>query len=222
MSEVPYPGVAYWWARSDFLNKEMYRNHLAQVQRLGPLRVVSTYRTFSMPAVMVIAGAISIALHVAERKLINPRKGEGKKEGVACDERPSSLCALRWSWEREWRDKWTTHLINDVRPWFNRQHDEVDYYLTQLLRGHGYFQSYLHTIGILRPPDCIYRKDVTVDGRASCVPGHHNWGHVAERGLVKPSGTQGILKAKKGEMDRRNAKVAEARFAPIPNRLSLT
>lgn len=42
-------------------------------------------------------------------------------------------------------------LITGVRSWFNRKHGEVDYYIPQLLSGHGYFQSYLLTIGKYGP-----------------------------------------------------------------------
>ncbi|XP_054259342.1 uncharacterized protein LOC128984085 [Macrosteles quadrilineatus] len=60
------------------------------------------------------------------------------------------------SWERETRGRWTARLIRQVQPWVERRHGEVDYYLTQFLSGHGYFQSYLHLMAKTNSPDCIY------------------------------------------------------------------
>ena len=34
--------------------------------------------------------------------------------------------------------------------------DEVNYYLTQLLSGHGYFCKYLFKLGKMTQPNCIY------------------------------------------------------------------
>ena len=35
-------------------------------------------------------------------------------------------------------------------------HGEVDYYLTQVLSGHGYFRSYLFKMRKVRSPTCLY------------------------------------------------------------------
>lgn len=38
-------------------------------------------------------------------------------------------------------------------PSTERQHGKIDFYTMQFLSGHGYFQSYLHKMGIFVSPD---------------------------------------------------------------------
>ena len=38
-------------------------------------------------------------------------------------------------------------MIPDVTVWLNRQHGEVDFFLTQLMSGHGFSRKYLHKRG---------------------------------------------------------------------------
>ena len=52
--------------------------------------------------------------------------------------------------------RWTAKLIGELSPWFHRRHGEVDYYLTQMLKGHGLFRSYLHKMGKVGDPQCSY------------------------------------------------------------------
>ena len=73
------------WAGA--LNKEVYRKHLAQVQRRGALRVASAYRIVSEPTVMVFAGVIPIALLAKERQAIYKRKGGGCSRRTATHSR---------------------------------------------------------------------------------------------------------------------------------------
>ena len=40
------------------------------------------------------------------------------------------------------------------------QHGEVNYYITQILTGHGLFLVYLHKIGKVSIPACVYCKAV--------------------------------------------------------------
>ena len=69
---------AKMWA--DALNRKVYRKRLSQVQRRGPLRVVSAYRTVSEAAVMVIAGVIPINVYAKERRAVHLKKNEVSKE----------------------------------------------------------------------------------------------------------------------------------------------
>lgn len=58
---------------------------------------------------------------------------------------------------------WTAHRIQDLRPWFNRKYG--DYYLSQLLCGHGSFQCYLCAIRSSRSPNALRQE---CDG--CCLP----------------------------------------------------
>ena len=64
----------------------------------------------------------------------------------------------RWQhqWNRETRGRWTAKLIPQLNTWINRKHGVVNYYLTQFLSGHGYFQSYLHKMKKVGSPECKY------------------------------------------------------------------
>lgn len=121
--------------------------------------------------------------------MLPSRKGKGDKEVVAGKERECSLYVWQQSRQRELRSSWTTHLIKDVRPWFNRKHGEDDYYVAHLLNGHRYVKSYLTELRKSQLPDYIYCKDV-VKGRwvvlfpssiNGSVFGHLNCDHAAER-----------------------------------------
>ena len=47
-------------------------------------------------------------------------------------------------------------LIGELFPWFSRRHSEFNYYLTQMLTGHGLFCAYLHRMGKVGSPQCRY------------------------------------------------------------------
>ena len=74
-------------------------------------------------------------------------------------ERGQALSAWKGSWMEDTRESWTAKLIGELSPWFHRRHGEVDYYLTQMLTGHGLFRSYLHKMGKVRDPQCSYCED---------------------------------------------------------------
>lgn len=71
----------------------------------------------------------------ASKLLSGGRKGEGNKEALTCGE---------------------VALGRRIEDQMDRKHGQIDYYLTQLLTGYGFFQLYLYTIGKSWSPDCIY------------------------------------------------------------------
>lgn len=149
------------WAEA--MNKECYRKRLGDVQRKGALRVACAYRTVSEPAVLVIAGVIPIALLAQERRAVYLRKAEVGKKTAGDEERRRTLDRWQTSWEQDTRGRWTARLITQVGPWIERRHGEIDYYLTQLLSGHGYFRSYLYRMGKSASMDCLYCPGVPDD-----------------------------------------------------------
>lgn len=153
-------GAEVW---ADSLNKEMYRKRLAQVQRQGALRVASAYRTVSEPAILVIAGVIPIDLLAKERKTVFLRKSEVGRKIASQEERSRTMECWQASWDQDSRGRWTAKLIRLVRPWYERKHGEVGYYLTQLLSGHGYFRAYLHRMGKIGTAECMYCPGVSDD-----------------------------------------------------------
>ena len=54
-------------------------------------------------------------------------------------------------------------MIAELKVWKNRKYGKVDYYLTLMLTGHGYFREYLHRMGKCSSPFCIYEERETMD-----------------------------------------------------------
>lgn len=143
------------------LEKRYQRKTLLSVQRTAALRVASAYRTVSVEAVLVISGVIPIDLLVQERQKI----WEGKKDGqsiIETDIRNETLLKWQERWETERCGRWTAKLIPNLRRWIERDFGEGNYYLTQFLSGHGYFRKYLHRMGKVEHPTCIF-GDADID-----------------------------------------------------------
>ncbi|KAJ8950086.1 hypothetical protein NQ318_017811 [Aromia moschata] len=112
---------------------------MAAVQRRGPLRVTCAYRTVSEEAVLVIAGAAPIDLLTFERATLYNVKINGDNSNEA----------------RARLKKETLHISG----WLSRKHGETDFYLTQLLTGHGQFNAYLFKMNLHRTPTWKYCPD---------------------------------------------------------------
>lgn len=129
------------WANA--LGVERNRIKMARVQRRSAIRIISAYRTVSEDASLVLARTPPIDLLALERK--NVYLGEDKKLAA---ERTAEAWQSRW--EASKKGRWTHRLISDLKPWCGRKHGEVNYWLTQMLTGHGCFGAYLH--GIQKEP----------------------------------------------------------------------
>lgn len=153
------------WA--DALRADYRRNMLAKVQRSAALRIASAYRTVSEPAVLVITGTIPIDLLVEERKAfwIERRQMGIVHRDSAEMIRRQSICKWQDRWNRESRGRWTARLIIDLSKWASREHGEINYFLTQLLSGHGYFLKYLYRMGKVDTDICIYGDNCVDDAQ---------------------------------------------------------
>lgn len=124
------------WA--DTLSAAKYRQKLARVQRKGALRIASAYRTILEASIMVIAGVLPIDILAKERKRIyNHQASKENLIRIKKLERNSSMEEWQQRWLDEKTGRWTAKLIKDVQPWKDRDHGEIDYYMTQFLSGHG-------------------------------------------------------------------------------------
>ncbi|KAM8702448.1 hypothetical protein ACLKA7_001779 [Drosophila subpalustris] len=54
----------------------------------------------------------------------------------------------------EQRQGWTKRLIPELKPWIERRHGQVDFYLAQVLTGHGCFKAYLFRFKHEQDPYC--------------------------------------------------------------------
>ncbi|CAB0036895.1 unnamed protein product [Trichogramma brassicae] len=46
------------------------------------------------------------------------------------------------AWDQSTKARWTHRLIPNIRVWIERRHGELNYHLTQLLTGHGFFKHH--------------------------------------------------------------------------------
>lgn len=139
----------------EIMDKKKYRNILSGVQRRLAIRVGSAYRTISAEAIQVITGIKPLEPMVAER-------GKTFSEGEAQRKEAKKQTANKWQeeWEKDnGKAKWTKKLIKNVEKWNNRKHGEVDYYITQLLGGHGCYGAYLNRFHIRDTAECWYCGD---------------------------------------------------------------
>lgn len=145
--------------------KAKHRAHkLLSVQRTAALRVTSAYRTVSAAAVLVIAGMTPIDLVAEERSTLFTVKKNNEEEAVSRVEiKEQTLQKWQTRWNNEQHGKWTAKLIPDVKKWTQRRHGDTNFYLTQMLSGHGYFRRYLHKMRKCSSPLCIYEEEEHTD-----------------------------------------------------------
>ncbi|XP_030752228.1 uncharacterized protein LOC115879472 [Sitophilus oryzae] len=138
LNEVVHASILYAapiWAKALEVKKRKTETSISSAT--GALRVVSAYRTVAEQAVFVIAGRTDKA----------DIKNEAKE-------------ILYQLWQRRWDEayggKWTHMLIPNIRRWTERKHGQVDYYLSQILSGHGAFEHYLYRFKKRASAACKY------------------------------------------------------------------
>lgn len=125
---------------------------MSAVQRRAAIRVACCYRTVSMDAALVLAGLPPIDLLARERQ-----QSYDQSRGGTNLADPNALSLLQ-VWQGRWRSsnkgRWTFRLIPDLGPWLGRGWGELDFWLTQLLTGHGGFRAYLYRFRRAESPLC--------------------------------------------------------------------
>ena len=68
------------------------------------------------------------------------------------------LVITEWqeAWNHSTKGRWTHRLIPKIDEWINRKHGEVNYYLTQMISGHGCFRAYLFKYKHVDTPYCLH------------------------------------------------------------------
>lgn len=149
------------WA--DTLKVKQRANELLSVQRRSALRITSAYRTVSQAAVLVIAGMIPIDIYAQERRKIWLLNINKPQTCTIEDVKLETVALWQTLWSEAIEGRWTARLIPNIQVWVRRIFGDVDYYLTQILSGHGYFRKYLHTMGKCNSPFCIYEESEVID-----------------------------------------------------------
>lgn len=146
-------GISIW---ADALEKQESWRKAGPVYRLSALRVASAFRTISMEAVCVISGTLPLRVLAEERRILYQRKKSTtlSAEELGTEERQRSISRWQLQWDATVKGRWTHRLIPRINVWLNRSHGEVNYYLAQMLSGHGCFRAYLHRFKHDDSPEC--------------------------------------------------------------------
>lgn len=133
------------------LNAQYNLQKVTSVYRLVCLRVASAYRTVSAEAACVITGMVPIGLLVQEdTRCYEQRDTRGIRKAA----RSNTMETWQRCWDDSTKGRWTHRLIPNLERWVERGHGEVNFYLTQVLSGHGCFRQYLNRCGHANSPDC--------------------------------------------------------------------
>ncbi|CAB0039988.1 unnamed protein product [Trichogramma brassicae] len=122
------------------METQAYIRQAEAVHLRACLGVISGRPDVSYDATFVIAGVPSLALLADDRARIYQHRPEDVKE----EERRETLNRWQDRWDRAPKGRWTHRPKHgpNITEWVERGHGEVDYHLTQLLSGHGYFKSH--------------------------------------------------------------------------------
>ena len=146
-------GIAIW---AGALQTQETCRKVTSVGRLSALRVASAYRTVYKEARAVIAGLLQIEVIADEWKRLY-RRGKSANtnaEQMKDEERQSSLLRWQQGWDKADKGRWTYRLIPHLDKWISRRYGSVNYYLTQMLSGHGCFRAYLYKHKYEDSPEC--------------------------------------------------------------------
>ncbi|CAB0043354.1 unnamed protein product [Trichogramma brassicae] len=115
-----------------------YIQQAESAHRRACLRVIGGRPHVAYEATYVLAGIPPLALLADERaRLYGPRREDAKDE-----ERLATLSKWQEAWDRSKKARWTHRLIPNIGVWIERRHGELNYHLTQLLTGHGFFKHH--------------------------------------------------------------------------------
>ena len=63
------------------------------------------------------------------------------------------------------KGRWTYEWMPELNKWIERKHEELDYYLTQMLAEHGCFREYLYKYKHVEDPFYLYCPDKIENAR---------------------------------------------------------
>ncbi|CAB0030797.1 unnamed protein product [Trichogramma brassicae] len=118
--------------------KRAFMKQAESAHRRVCLRVIGGRPHVAYEATYVLAGIPPLALLADERARLYGRRREDAKD----EERLATLSKWQEAWDRSKKARWTHRLIPNIRVWIERSHGELNYHLTQLLTGHGFFKHH--------------------------------------------------------------------------------
>ena len=105
--------------------------------------MMSAYRTVSEEAALVLASTPPIDLLIREkqevyRELLQFRDAPGREQDcLIVRERARQRLMERWQnqWDTSKKGRWAHEVIPNIAAWYNRDHGQIGYYLTQACPG---------------------------------------------------------------------------------------
>lgn len=169
------------WAKA--IQLEVNRKKLGGVQKIGLARIVRAYRTVSTDALEVMTGIMPIDLKIRELAEIQKKKkririrrrreiGQDPETEKRRKEREQQIIEqtkeeLEEEWQQRWdctqNGRWTNRIIRNIKEWKNRKFGNLNYYTTQIMSGHGCFNSFRKRIGKSDTDLCWYGCGMTDD-----------------------------------------------------------
>uniref|UniRef100_A0ABD2WJQ6 Reverse transcriptase domain-containing protein n=2 Tax=Trichogramma kaykai TaxID=54128 RepID=A0ABD2WJQ6_9HYME len=128
-------GAPIW---STAAQKRAYIRQAESAHRRACLRVIGGRPHVSYEATYVLSGIPPLVLLADERARLYGRRREDAED----EERLATLSKWQEAWDRSTKARWTHRLIPNIRVWIERKHGELNYHLTQLLTGHGFFKHH--------------------------------------------------------------------------------
>lgn len=137
-------------------------NQLRAAQRTLAIRTARAYRTVATSAALVLASMLPWDL-LAKERAARSRDSDLQLE----EARDATMAQWQAEWTRSSTDSpgaWTRYLIDDIRVWYDRPYGDLNYHLTQVLTGHGQFQTYMAKIGKAQVDICVLCNSGDPDG----------------------------------------------------------
>uniref|UniRef100_A0AAG5DFF7 Reverse transcriptase domain-containing protein n=1 Tax=Anopheles atroparvus TaxID=41427 RepID=A0AAG5DFF7_ANOAO len=158
-SIMRYASPVWWKATKLKCNRRL----LNRVHRQAAKGVASAFRTVKYECVILVAGMPPIIGLIEEDYRCHERKRT--TGGTSKDIRKEERAETFRRWQRSWDDsanrtgasrfvRWTHRVLPEVEPWVNRKHGLVNFHMSQILTGHGFFREYLWLKKFTQTPDC--------------------------------------------------------------------
>ena len=175
-------------------NSKLNRTLLRRAMRPSALRVCRAYRTIATATAEVLAGLPPADLLLEERTRlyhwhIPGIMGQRLPVNIKRAERNTTMCAWQVRWEVE-SSTWIRRIIPDVALWVNRGSGRNnDFWLTQILTGHGSFGTFLKKIGKIDNDVCTWCESGDVDNVEHTLDNCSSWA-IERENLVAILGCQ--------------------------------
>lgn len=152
---------------------------LRRTQKLGLGRVAASYRSASHLSLCVLAGELPIDIKARMRKKEYLEEHKKIRRLIVTEEdvtwaredlnrrlqdvRIEAVEEWQTQWDSAAGSRWTYSWLPKVTSIGKTTHANVDFYITQMLTGHGCFRAFLHEIQRAETPDCWFGCEVPDD-----------------------------------------------------------